>query len=165
MAHASGSSAVPAPLPVDLPALAIHAAIQRLKAEFTLAVDQKRWNDFTELFTPDARIDYSRTRRSWDQGDGLVYTDPRRFADDVAAMLADARTVHHAVSPLIDVIDDHHARAVWRMEDIVQRPAGAPRPGGHGYGLYDEEYRLTPAGWRIAALTFTRLTVLPVPAC
>ena len=165
MTERAATSPAAEPALGDVPALRIDAAIRRLKAEFLLAVDQKRWEDFAGLFLPDARIDYSRTRRSWGPGEGPVYSGPAAFMVDVSAMLADAQSVHHATAPIIDVIDAGHAKAIWRMEDIVLRSAGSALPQGHGFGLYDEDYRLTASGWRIASLTFTRLLVLPIPSC
>lgn len=139
-------------------------AIRRLKAEFTIAVDLKRWAAFEALFTEDALIDYSRTQRSWGKGVGPLYAGPAAFAKDVQSLIGDALTVHRAELGLIDIESAEKVRATWRMEDIVVRSPESDRPGGHGYGIYEEEYRLTAAGWRISALTFMRLCVLGLAA-
>ena len=139
----------------------IHRAIWRLKAEWFLAIDEKRWDDFTQFFTPDARIDYSRARPDSDEplpaipSIAAYVSVARQFTDD-------ARTVHLGSVPIIDVLAPDHAKALWKMEVIVVRAAGSPEPSGHGFGLYEDEYRLTPDGWRISSLAFTRLLFLPI---
>ncbi|HKR87917.1 MAG TPA: nuclear transport factor 2 family protein [Phenylobacterium sp.] len=139
----------------------IHRAIWRLKAESFLAIDEKRWEDFERLFTDDARIDYSRALP--DTVEPLpVMTSAATYVSLARQFIGSARTVHQASVPIIDVIAPDHAKALWRMEDIIARPADAPEPSGHGYGLYEDEYRLSGEGWRISSLTFTRLLFLPI---
>lgn len=144
---------------IDVPG--IHSAIWRLKAETFLAIDEKRWEDFAQFFTKDARIDYSRALPASES--------PLPAIPSVSAYVAlakqfvgSARTVHLGSVPIIDVMAPDHAKALWRMEDIIVRPSDSTEPSGHGYGLYEDEYRLTDAGWRISSLTFTRLLFLPI---
>ena len=140
---------------------AIHRAIWRLKAEFFLAIDQKRWNDFANLFARDARIDYSRARP---ESDEPVPTIPsvEAYVEFARQFVWAARTIHQGSMPIIDIIADDHVRTLWRMEDIIVRTSDDGLPSGHGYGLYQDEYRLTNEGWRICSLAFTRLLFLPI---
>ena len=139
----------------------IHRAIWRLKAESFLAIDEKRWGDFAQLFITDARIDYSRALPDTDEP-LPVMTSVAAYVSLAAQFIGSARTVHQASVPIIDVLAPDHAKALWRMEDIIVRPADAPEASGHGYGLYEDEYRLLDDGWRISSLTFTRLLFLPI---
>ena len=139
----------------------IHRAIWRLKAEWFLAIDEKRWDDFAKFFTDDARIDYSRAvPESSDPFPEIPSIDA--YISIAKLYVGSAQTVHQGSVPIIDVLAPDHAKARWRMEDIVVRPAGSQEPSTHGYGFYDDEYRLTGDGWRISALSFTRLLTLPI---
>lgn len=138
---------------------AIHAEICRLKAETLLAVDRKRWDDFARFFTEDALIDYSRAAPP-----GVESLPPIRsgaaYAQFAAAFVEEARTVHLASLPIIEVLAPDRAVGLWKMEDIIVWPAETSRPSRHGYGIYEDEYRRTTDGWRISALRFTPLLAI-----
>ena len=142
---------------------AVHRAIWRLKAESFLAIDEKRWEDFAQFFTPDARIDYSRARPDSDEVFPAIPSIPA-YVSMAKQFVGDAQTVHQGSTPIIDVLAADHAKALWRMEDIIVRPPGSSEPSGHGFGLYADEYRRTAEGWRISSLAFTRLLFLPLPS-
>lgn len=140
---------------------AIHRAIWRLKAEFFLAIDQKRWDDFARFFTRDARIDYSRARPESDEPVPAI-PSLQAYVDFARQFVGSARTVHQGSTPIIDIVKDDQVHALWRMEDIILRSPDDMLPFGHGFGIYEDEYRLTEDGWRIDSLAFTRLLFLPI---
>ena len=136
--------------------------IRRLRAEFFLYVDRKQWDALRMTFTPDAVIDYNQTRSAWraDAPPGPESVDD--FIQSVATMLADAVTIHHIFSPIIDILSPTQAEATWRVQDLVVRGPGTDRSGGLGFGLYEDRYRRTEDGWQISSVVFTRLLVLPL---
>ena len=138
----------------------IHRTIGRLKAETFLAIDEKRWDDFGAFFTDDARIDYSRAAPESDEPVPPI-PSVQAYVAFARQFVGSARTVHQGSMPIIDILAADHAKALWRMEDIILREDGDPLPSGHGFGLYEDEYRLTGSGWRISALSFTRSLFLP----
>lgn len=139
----------------------IHAEICLLKAQTLLAVDQKRWDDFARFFTEDAQIDYSRAAPP-----GAEAFPPIRsgaaYAQFAGNFVGEARTVHLASLPIIQVHAPDRATGLWKMEDIIVWPEETSQPARHGYGIYEDEYRLTADGWRISALRFTPLLAVKV---
>ena len=139
---------------------AIQQAIWRLKAESFLALDEKRWDDFAACFTEDARIAYSKAS-----------TEPippipsiPAYIDFARAFIGAAKTVHQGATPIIDIVSPKRAKAVWRMEDVIIYPPESGVPSRHDFGIYNDEYVRTKAGWRISALSFTLLLCLPIPS-
>lgn len=123
--------------------------IQRLKARYFRFVDEKRWDEFGELFTEDVVIDIEGSSQQ-----------PRDRAELVAATrrhYGDALTVHHGHMPEIEIIDRDHARGTWAMVDIIDVPEGHALPSFVGYGHYRDEYRRTEGRWRISRLSLTRI--------
>lgn len=139
----------------------IHAEICRLKAETLLAVDQKRWDDFARFFTEDALIDYSSAQPPGGEPFPMIRSG-RAYAQFAETFLGEARTVHLASLPIIKVHGPDRVTGVWKMEDIIIRPATASEPSRHGYAIYEDEYRLTAHGWRISALRFSPLLAISI---
>lgn len=107
---------------------------------YGLAMDTRRWDLFDAIFTPDVHADYGPTS-SW--------TDRERFKADFGSFheLFDA-TQHAMTNHLVRVEGEHafsHTYGNWRL---IRHAAGDP-PVWDGSGYYDDEWVLTPQGWRI----------------
>lgn len=123
--------------------------IKRLKARYFRFVDEKRWDEFGELFTEDVVLDIEGSSQQ-----------PRDRAELVAGIrrhYGEALTVHHGHMPEIDIIDDDHARGTWAMVDIIEVPYGHDLPSFIGYGHYRDEYRRVDGQWRISRLSLSRI--------
>jgi SnoaL-like domain len=135
--------------------LEIIEAVRLTKARYFRYIDQKQWDRFRELFVEDVHIDCT---------DDIVFAglDPERgitigrdrFAGNVARLLADVVSVHHGHMPEIEVVDAEHASSIVAMFDRLEWPDGRVL---HGYGHYEEEYRLDDGAWRIARMKLRRL--------
>jgi len=127
--------------------------IKQLKARYFRYMDEKRWQDWGEVFTSDATLD---TRE--DASEGLV-TGRDAIVAFVSAAVGDAITIHHGHMPEIDVTGETTARGVWSMEDYLDFKADPPFTI-HGRGHYREEYEKGEDGaWRIKSMRLTRLWV------
>ena len=144
------------PAPDDL------AAIGALKARYCRFIDLKRWAELEALFTADARFE--------GLGSAPDGAGPAEFVRGIAARFRDATSVHHCHMPEVAMTGPDEARGIWAMMDYVQWPPGAvvAEAPGHlgfrGYGHYEEEYRRTAGGWRIAFLRLTRLRIEALPS-
>ncbi len=129
-------------------------SIRRLKARYFRLLDQKRWDEWrdvfvagVEIFTPD------------DTGDPDPILGRDTFVDGLALMLEAVPTVHHGHMSEIEV-DGDKATGVWSMEDHLFWP---PEFGlGHmwGVGWYEETYQREADGeWRIARMHLRRIRV------
>lgn len=124
-------------------------AIKKLKARYFRLLDQKRWDEWTLLFTEDVALTLSSTR------------PPERrtreaFVDYVKSSLEGATSVHHGHTPEITILGPDLAAATWPMNDSVRWDDRSLA----GAGYYFEEYQKGPDGrWRIASLRLDRLRV------
>jgi hypothetical protein len=67
-------------------------------------------------------------------------------------------TVHHGHTAEIEVTGPDDATALWAMSDELRDPQGSLILAGHGH--YDDRYRRTGEGWRIAFSRLTRLVIV-----
>ena len=132
--------------------------IKQLKASYFRYLDTKQWERLRGLFTDDAV--FEGTSKKFDGPDDFVATNRER--------LGPAVTIHQGHMPEIRILSLSRARGIWAMFDWVefsQTFTDGPMRGARGFtglGHYQEEYRKTPAGWRIARLRLTRLKLDPL---
>jgi hypothetical protein len=128
--------------------------IKNLKSRYFQCMDFKRWDEYPALFTDDMIV--------YDEDGSVRSTGGADFARSVGGFLADARTLHQAYMPEIEIVDADNARGVWAMHDILTWENGDPQGGMkriEGWGHYHETYRREGDGWRIASMKLTRLHV------
>jgi hypothetical protein len=148
--------------------------IKQLKARYFRCLDEKDWDGFEAVFTPDASIDASEVMTPLDASgvpicvDGLeppardrrwTYASAKSFADDMRVQTQGVITVHHGHMPEIRFISATTASGIWAMEDKVLWPKGLDLRELHGYGHYREIYERQASGWRIKKLKLTRVRV------
>lgn len=125
--------------------------IRQLKARYFHLMDQKRWDEWAEVFCEDVRVD---TRQ---EGSPLIESR-QAFVDFLAPLLEGVKTVHHGHAAEIRIAGPDRAEATWSMEDNLWWPA---RAGGRhlwGTGFYFEKYRREADGrWRIQELVLRRI--------
>lgn len=123
--------------------------IRQLKARYFRAVDMKKWDMFSDLFTEDLQIDFPESTSKPMTRDEFVRAAARHFAGAVS--------VHHGHIPEIEIIDDTRARAIWPMFDLVETPEDSDYDSHTGYGHYTEEYRKEDGRWKICRTQLTRI--------
>jgi SnoaL-like domain len=131
-------------------------AIKQLKARYFRLMDQKRWDEWAQVFSEDAHLVVPEGNVD-ERGRAAVVRS-------VSQVLEGVRTVHHGHMPEIEIIDRDHARGTWAMFDYVEFPlsAAGQRQGLQGFGHYTEEYVREGGAWRIASLHLSRLRIDPL---
>lgn len=139
------------PTPDDLADI---EAVRQLKARYFRLMDQKRWDEWHDVFVDDLEVCTPD-----DTGDPTPTVGRDDWIAGLRAMIDPVRTVHHGHMSEIE-IDGDTARGIWSMEDHLFWP---PESGlGHmwGTGWYEETYRRGDDGaWRIATMTLRRIRV------
>jgi hypothetical protein len=126
--------------------------IRLLKARYFRFMDTKQFDLLEDLFTPDLQVLTP---------EGAVYKNSGpAYAAALKHSLEHSVSVHQGFMDEIEIIDAHHAKGIWAMQDVIEWADKHPVQGWKsitGRGHYHETYRKTISGWRIATLTLTRL--------
>ena len=125
-------------------------AIKQLKARYFRMMDTKDWGGLAAVFADDVRIDMTG------EGGGITHS-VADYMPFLRQNIETITTVHHGHMPEIELTSPTTATGIWAMEDELWWPEGGPLAHLHGYGHYHETYEKTPQGWRIKAMTLTRL--------
>lgn len=125
-------------------------AIKTLKARYFRLMDTKDWDGLAAVFAPDVTIDMTA------EGGGVTHS-VAEYLPYLRQNIEDVTTVHHGHMPEITLTSATTASGIWAMEDELWWPEGGPIGHLHGYGHYHETYAKGPHGWRISAMTLTRL--------
>ncbi|HTT93363.1 MAG TPA: nuclear transport factor 2 family protein [Solirubrobacterales bacterium] len=131
-----------------------HDQISKVKARYWRLLDTKKWDEWGEVFTPDAVMDMP-------EGD-LLLEGREAIVTRVRELLDEAITVHHGHMGEIEMVAADEATAIWAMEDYLLWPARDsirfPR-STRGYGHYYDRYSRADGQWRIARTYLSRLHV------
>ncbi|MDG2304392.1 MAG: nuclear transport factor 2 family protein [Candidatus Binatia bacterium] len=127
--------------------------IRQLKARYFRLLDQKKWDEWAQVFCEDVTIDTTQ--------DGAPVLNGRAaFREFLPPILQNVKTVHHGHTSEIERIGPDTARGVWAMEDMLWWPEADGGRHRWGTGWYEEEYRRDPDGeWRILKLVLRRVRV------
>lgn len=124
--------------------------IRNLKARYFRLVDQKRFEEFADVFTEDFRF--------LDDAKDLIIEGRARFVEFISDRHRESVSIHAGHSPEIEILDDRTAHGIWGMSDLVILPSTRNgRTIQRGAGHYEEHYRRGDDGWRIAQTHLTRL--------
>ena len=127
--------------------------IKQLKARYCLLMDQKRWDEWAQVFTEDVVID---TR---EEGTPLIH-GRQAFRDFLPPILENVKTCHQGHTPIITLTAPDHADGIWAMEDMLWWPKGSPFEHLWGLGWYEDTYRKEADGeWRIEHMKLRRIRV------
>ena len=124
-------------------------AIRQLKYAYFRTLDLKQFDALGELLTEDATAGYE---------DGKTVLEGRAaIVSWLASVLGDPGMVteHHGHHPEIAFTGETTAEGTWYLQDRVIIPAADLEIGGTAF--YEDRYRLTPEGWRIAHTGYTRV--------
>lgn len=124
-------------------------AIRRLKYAYFRTLDLKQFDDLGVLLTEDATASYEDGKTVLD-GRAAIVSWLRGALGDPGII-----TEHHGHHPELTFDSETEARGVWYLQDRVIVPAADVEIGGAAF--YEDRYRLTNEGWRIAHTGYTRL--------
>ena len=115
--------------------------IRQLKYRYCYCIDEKRCDDFVDLFTEDAEIAYA-TREP--------YHGRAEIRDFIETHVTEAeRMAHTALNPILEVDGD---TATGQWYGIVFISNDEDGTASFGQGKYDESYRKTDDGWKFTTL-------------
>ena len=136
--------------------------IKKLKARYFQRLDAKDWEGLANLFTADAVIDYSGHPRDLMQHhgrnditpapEGWVFIGGKAAVSFLSPLLADVISVHHGHDPQVTITGADSATGFWSLYDRLEFASEVY----HGYGHYQEVYRLEGGRWLISGLVLTR---------
>ena len=116
--------------------------IKQLKARYFRLMDQKRWDEFAELFTEDCA-------QSWQPAPGEV-AEGGQGREGVVAYIRDSlagmRSTHHGHMPEIEITGPGTATAIWALHDYCTANGEVVFDGA---GYYRDEYEKRNGRWLI----------------
>jgi hypothetical protein len=128
--------------------------IKDLKARYCRFVDLKLWDEFEQLFLPDATFEAPQEGLS-------LMSGAHAFRLHAEASHHECVVVHHCHTPEIRFLAPDSAQGIWAMQDILKWKDGAQTVHGYkeilGWGHYHESYRKVAGEWRIASMKLTRV--------
>lgn len=121
--------------------------IENLKYRYLRSLDEKDWDTFAGVFTPEATAVY---------GARLAFTGPGEIVSFMQENLGPSMiTVHQCHHPEI-ALDGDHATGIWSLMDRVVMPEF--RMLLDGASFYRDRYeRCADGEWRIAHTSYERL--------
>lgn len=124
-------------------------AIKRLKYKYLRCIDQKRWDELAETFTPDATSAYGDGKLSFQGRDAIL--DFLRKAMSAPSF----HSAHHVHHPEIELTSETTARGTWALEDtVIEKDAGWTLRGA---AFYADEYEKRDGRWLIRHTGYTRI--------
>jgi hypothetical protein len=124
-------------------------AIRQLKYAYFRTLDLKQFDELGALLTEDATASYGYAGGDL-EGRAAIVTWLTGVMSDPGMV-----TEHHGHHPEITFLSDTEARGVWYLQDRVIVPAADLEIAGTAF--YEDRYRLTEEGWRIAHTGYTRV--------
>jgi hypothetical protein len=112
--------------------------IRRLKAERDRAVDEREWELYKSMHTPDF-VSYKPGGEDW--------VGAQMAADEAAAFLRGVISIHHSGSPVITFQSASEAAGHWTLKDHMFWEEDGESYWWKGYGTYDETYVLLDKRW------------------
>ena len=112
-------------------------AIAEVLARYCHAIDQRRWEDFHELFTDDCRLDFGAVMGVFEGREGL-----ERFTQTLDATGVFMR--HYTTNMVL-----HGDGARVRAESYVLAITGPSDSRMQTTGRYDDEFQKVAGRWRI----------------
>ena len=183
MMLASGSSPgmamTPAPPFSSVDQLLAIEAIKYRKARYAYCVDHKDWDGFAANFTEDASWDIRGAMDARNPVTGQ-WTAVSEFSEDfLRSTMANAAdwpvigrkniaatskriagptstSAHKLFTPMIDILSDTDARAIWPFEDESYKDSSRPMKYANGVGYYHETYAKVGKVWLIKSTTVKR---------
>ncbi|MFI5507696.1 nuclear transport factor 2 family protein [Mycobacterium sp. NPDC051804] len=126
--------------------------IVAMTIRYATAIDSRRYNLLSTVFTADADLDYGEV------GHWTGAAEVTEFMD--VAHRGAANTLHRMSNQVV-AVDGDAATARTYVDAMILGPDGS---GVNAIGYYDDEAVRTAEGWRISKRTFTSVRLAMVAA-
>ncbi len=129
--------------------------IKQVKARYFRLMDQKRWDEWREVFTEDVTAVYHGVPSSRPSDDltKLQCNGRTELVGTISGFLSKGISIHHGHMPEIEMTSPTTARGIWAMIDYLRMPQFTLK----GYGHYEEDYVKENGKWKIKTILLTRL--------
>ncbi len=118
--------------------------IEKLKYRYLRFLDQRMWDEFTDLFIPEATGDYA----------GLIFPNRDKLVGYMSKHMTDEMiSMHHCHHPEIEV-DGDTATGTWYLQDKVIFPKY--QLNIEGASIYSDRYVRTEDGWKFSHTGYFR---------
>ena len=124
-------------------------AIKRLKYRYLRCLDQKRWDELADCFTPDATVAYGDGQYSFSGRDAIM-----QFLRDALGSPTKI-TTHRCHQPEIDLNGPTTAVGTWALDDIVIDTTANFTLRGAAF--YRDEYVKVDGHWKIRSTGYRRI--------
>lgn len=138
----------PSDAPTGIDALVEIEAIKRVKYRYLRCLDQKRWEELGECFTPDCTAAYSGGKYAFEGREAIVDFVRRSMGAE------DFLSAHRCHHPEIDLVSATEATGTWALDDLVI--IGAFDLIVHGAAFYEDRYRKVDGRWYLAHTGYRR---------
>lgn len=136
--------------------LAVERAVHRVYLDYCDVIDEKRFDDLDQVFTPDCVGDYRDTQ-------GVVIEGLAPLVAGLHENMGPGSTcgpTHHNVLNLrIDAADESRASAQVHFYAVHQGVGSMAGALYTVWGRYDDELALTERGWRVTRRRYTNYVV------
>jgi hypothetical protein len=123
-------------------------AIKQLKYRYLRCLDQKLWEELDEVLTDDCEAAYSGGRYTFHGREAIVDFLRRSMGADT---FHSSHRCHH---PEIRLVSPTEATGTWALDDVVVMTDFELTVRGAAF--YEDTYRRTADGWRIARTGYKR---------
>jgi len=123
--------------------------IKQLKYKYMRCLDQKRWDEMTEVFTEDATAAYSGGKYSYAGRDAILEFLRTSMGDD---SFHSSHQVHH---PEIELVSEKTATGIWALQDVVIDVRWEITIRGAAF--YEDQYVKQDGVWLISHTGYRRL--------
>lgn len=117
--------------------------IKKLKARYLRFMDQRRWDEWIDLFADDATIRVTINDQQF-----CLWSGKAEILAGNSGHNTDNVSIHHAHTPDIDVIGANRATGSWQLQDTYLRPGRKDE----SFGYYEDEYVRIDGFWKIRAI-------------
>lgn len=130
---------------VNLDEISDRLEIEALLVRYTRAIDTGEWDRLDDVFTPDARIDYTATG-----GIAASYAEVKPWLAEMLPLFPCRMHTLGQIDTLVDG-DEATVAAYFHNPMVLMQPDGAELLVEFG-GIYHHELERTTDGWRSCSL-------------
>ena len=129
-------------------------SIARLMYRYVRALEERNWDAWADCFTEDATAQFMPAPG---EAEAEVHRGRAHLRDWVGGALEGAYVVIRVSMPVIEFLDDTHARGDWAQVERLAFPEGPLREATY-YGYYHDTYEKGADGhWRISSVAMSRI--------
>jgi len=117
--------------------------IKRLKSRYLRFMDQRRWDEWIDLFAEDATIRVTISDEEY-----CLWRGKDKILEGNSSLNTGNTSIHHGHMPDIELVAPDRATGHWMLQDTYLRPSGRTE----SFGYYEDEYVKIDGIWKVQAI-------------